>query len=216
MRYCARPPFALDRIEELPDGRIAYRVKTPRKGKTHRVMTPVEFIARLAAQIPPPRYPTIRYHGVFAPGSKWRKLVVIKAPVQRPKPCAEPTRPESDAKHDAPAATAPATTAHLAPVFESGPTTITVKHWGRLLDGELLATAPRVDWRTLMRRTFGFDALACPMCSKKMRVIAVITDKNVARRILEHLHALPDPQDRALAPARDPTWEQVPLDVGGA
>ena len=46
--YCARPPFALDRIEQLPDGRIAYLAKTPRNGRTHRVMTPVDFIARPA------------------------------------------------------------------------------------------------------------------------------------------------------------------------
>ena len=52
LRYCARPPFALDRIEELSDGRIAYRVKTVRKGKTHRVMSGPEFLARLAAPKP--------------------------------------------------------------------------------------------------------------------------------------------------------------------
>jgi hypothetical protein len=40
-RYCARPPFALDRIERLHDGRVAYRVKTPRRGRTHRVIKPV-------------------------------------------------------------------------------------------------------------------------------------------------------------------------------
>jgi hypothetical protein len=36
---CTRPAFALDRIEVLPDGRIAYLMKTARKGRTHRVMT---------------------------------------------------------------------------------------------------------------------------------------------------------------------------------
>jgi hypothetical protein len=34
VRYCARPAFALDRIELLPDGRIAYVLKTPRRGRT--------------------------------------------------------------------------------------------------------------------------------------------------------------------------------------
>ena len=53
VRYCARPPFALGRIEELKDGRIAYRMKTPRRGSTHRVMTPMEFLARLAILVPP-------------------------------------------------------------------------------------------------------------------------------------------------------------------
>jgi hypothetical protein len=42
VRYCARPPFALERFEILKDGRIAYRMKTPRRGSTHRVMTPME------------------------------------------------------------------------------------------------------------------------------------------------------------------------------
>jgi hypothetical protein len=52
VRYCTRAPFALDRIEVLRDGRICYRVKTVRRGRTHRVMTPMEFMARLAALVP--------------------------------------------------------------------------------------------------------------------------------------------------------------------
>src|SRR5271165_7121450 len=44
----ALPPFAVDRIEELKDGRISYAMKTPRRGRTHRVMTPMEFMGRLA------------------------------------------------------------------------------------------------------------------------------------------------------------------------
>jgi hypothetical protein len=43
-------------------------------------MTPVELLARLAALVPPPRYPLVRYHGVLAPHSKWRGAVVPKAP----------------------------------------------------------------------------------------------------------------------------------------
>ena len=74
-RYCARPPFAEERIEELKDGRVAYLMKTPRSGRTHRVMSPVEFLARLAILIPPPFFPLVRYHGVFAARSSWRALV---------------------------------------------------------------------------------------------------------------------------------------------
>ena len=62
VRYCARPPFALSRIELLKDGRVAYRLKTPRRGKTHRIMTSVEFLARLAILVPPPYFPLVRYH----------------------------------------------------------------------------------------------------------------------------------------------------------
>jgi hypothetical protein len=38
IRYCARPPFALERIEEMKDGRISYLMKTPRRGSTRHVM----------------------------------------------------------------------------------------------------------------------------------------------------------------------------------
>jgi hypothetical protein len=61
LRYCARPAFALEHIEPMKDGRIAYLMKTPRRGSTHRVMTPVEFLGRLAILVPPPRYPLVRY-----------------------------------------------------------------------------------------------------------------------------------------------------------
>jgi hypothetical protein len=38
-----------------------------RHGHTHRLMTPIEFMARLAALVPPPRFPLVRYHGTLAP-----------------------------------------------------------------------------------------------------------------------------------------------------
>jgi Putative transposase len=81
LRYGARPPLALDRLRRLPGGRIAYRIKYARAGSKHRVMTPIEMMARLAALIPPPRYPLVRFHGVLGPRSAWRKDVV-----PRPRP----------------------------------------------------------------------------------------------------------------------------------
>ena len=63
-------------------------LKVPRRGRTHRIMTPMEFMARLAALIPPPRIPLVRYHGVFASRSSWRPLVTLKPPSgAKPKPC---------------------------------------------------------------------------------------------------------------------------------
>jgi hypothetical protein len=35
-----------------------------------RVLPAVPFLARLAALVPPPRYPLVRYHGVLAPHAK--------------------------------------------------------------------------------------------------------------------------------------------------
>ncbi len=76
-RYMARPAVASGRASVLPDGNVTYRVKSPRSaGATHRVMTPMEFMARLSALVPPPRTPLVRYHGVVAPNSPWRVAVV--------------------------------------------------------------------------------------------------------------------------------------------
>jgi Putative transposase len=58
-RYGARPAMALDRLRRLPDGRFAYRVKYARAGRAkHRVMAPLELLARIAAILPPPRFPS--------------------------------------------------------------------------------------------------------------------------------------------------------------
>ena len=66
-------------------------------------MTPVEFIARLAALVPPPRHPLVRYHGVFAPHSPWRVAVVPwpaaplapRAALRDGKDAQPPTKPTS-------------------------------------------------------------------------------------------------------------------------
>ena len=167
LRYCARPPFALERIEELKDGRIAYAMKTPRRGSTHRVMTPVEFIGRLAILVPPPYFPLVRYHGVFAARSSWRALVTPKPPDgvarrTKPKPCSDPPpaapttsapaalparttpQPLAPGSANAPASAAPIlapSALHALPIAVGDPTAITVKHWNRLLDGALFATS---------------------------------------------------------------------------
>ncbi|MGH7272448.1 MAG: transposase [Polyangiaceae bacterium] len=49
-RYALRPPLSLERLRRLPGGRIAYRLKyVSRDRGKHRVMTPMEFMARLSA-----------------------------------------------------------------------------------------------------------------------------------------------------------------------
>ena len=64
------------RLSVLRDGRIAQAIKAARRDATHRILTPVELLARIAALIPPPRHPFLRYHGVLAPASKWRADIV--------------------------------------------------------------------------------------------------------------------------------------------
>jgi len=44
-------------------------------GTTHVIFEPLDFMARLAALVPQPRVNLTRFHGVFAPNSKYRALV---------------------------------------------------------------------------------------------------------------------------------------------
>ncbi len=55
---------------------MRYRLKIPYSdGTTHIVLEPVDFLARLAARVPPPRAHLTRYHGVFAPHAALRAAV---------------------------------------------------------------------------------------------------------------------------------------------
>jgi hypothetical protein len=90
---------------------VAYRLKyVGRGGGKHRVMTPMELMARLAAIIAPPRYPLVRYSGVLAPRSSWRRDVVRK-PREPSSACDEAARAVS-ASNTAELAGAPASDAH--------------------------------------------------------------------------------------------------------
>ncbi len=184
-RYVARPPLALGRLEAMTDGRLAYRLKTPwRDGTTHVVMERRELLERLAPLIPPPRAHQVRYHGVLAPCASARDQVVPAGPRAMEKPAcpcevggASNRTGESNADSFAP-----------------GPPT----------DMQADRSEPlprRIAWADLLKRVFEVDALRCPACGKRMRLLAAITDPDVARRILACL-ALP-PRAPPLAPANE-------------
>jgi hypothetical protein len=80
LRYCARPPFALERLEAIDAHRLIYRLTKPRPdGSTELMLSPLELIQRLAALIPPPRGHRHRYHGVLAPNATLRAAVTALA-----------------------------------------------------------------------------------------------------------------------------------------
>ena len=99
------------------------------------------------------------------------------------------------------------------PVVTVEPTMISVAHWGRLEAGALFAWSRRLEWAVMMKRTFGFDLLRCPRCSRRMRVLSTITEPPVVHEILGHLGVRASPLPRA--PAREPDWEQVDLGFEG-
>lgn len=108
---------------------------------------------------------------------------------------------------------APMSVLHAVPVASDDPTIITVKHWGRIRGGELYAASSRVEWAVLLRRTYGVDALRCPKCAGRMRVMATIPLPGAVMKILAHLGLPTEPLPRALA--RDPTGQES-FDGGAA
>jgi hypothetical protein len=82
-RYITRPALANDRVQINAAGQVELKLKTPwRDGTTHQVMSPLEFMQRLAALVPRPRLHLIRFHGVLAPNAKLRAKVVPQAPAE--------------------------------------------------------------------------------------------------------------------------------------
>ncbi len=129
-RYAGRPPVATGRLSEMADGRLLYELRHHWKdGTTHVAFEPLELIDRLAALIPPPRFHTVRYHGVLASRSKHRSEVApngnqpdtrrsIATNIRMPACGHRPTRtspPESRSSHlleGATAAGAPSASPH--------------------------------------------------------------------------------------------------------
>ena len=93
-RYISRPALSENRLSVLSNGNIRYQLKTPyRDGTTHVIFEPLDFIAKLAALTPKPRVNLTRFHGVFAPNSKWREQIT---PAKRGKTKALPEEERSD------------------------------------------------------------------------------------------------------------------------
>ncbi len=76
-RYITRPALGHKRLSRTRAGEVVLQLKTPyRDGTTHLVMTPLEFLQRLAALVPRPRLHLIRFHGVLAPNAALRSQIV--------------------------------------------------------------------------------------------------------------------------------------------
>jgi hypothetical protein len=93
LRYCARPPFAMERLRKA-GSELVYRcgkqhsepgsayVRGAKSDELH--LTPLELIDRIAALIPPPRTHRHRYFGVLAPNSPLRDVVTAMAAAPAP------------------------------------------------------------------------------------------------------------------------------------
>jgi hypothetical protein len=67
---------SVERLDLTAQGQVRYCLKTPyRDGTTHIMLEPLDFIARLAALVPPPRAHLTRFHGVFAAHAALRAAI---------------------------------------------------------------------------------------------------------------------------------------------
>jgi hypothetical protein len=86
LRYCARPPFALEHLHQRDAEHLVYRNPKPVRGTAPGtrpaalVLTPLELITKIAALVPPPRVHRHRYYGVLAPNASLRAVVTALAP----------------------------------------------------------------------------------------------------------------------------------------
>ena len=140
----------------------------PSSGPLPRLMTPLQFMARLAALVPPPRIPLVRYSGVLAPASKWRAELEPDAEptprTERPSPATGTSRALENTRssHD--------------------------KFAGR-------TTTSYIDWATLMKHGMGIDVLSCPRSASRWKPIGLITEPEGFEKLLVHLNLPLDPSN---------------------
>jgi len=187
IRYCARPPFSLERITKQSDGSIIYRLNKPLvNGQTLLRLTSLELIDKLAALIPPPRIHRHRYYGVLAPNSPFRASVTAMAgqsldqgaiKIQTADKKADPVEQAQEDKPKRP--------------------------------------PNRYLWAMLLARIYNLFPLLCPQCGAEMQVIAVIQDKPVINKILKSVGEAIEPP--VLSPARGPPgWDDYNQDLSVA
>jgi hypothetical protein len=160
-RYVTRPAICLKRLEVRADGMISWKLRRPwRDGTRAFLMTPYEFIARLASLVPHPREHQLTYQGVLAPASPLRDYVIPRPPRR-----AEPAN---------------ARTPDAAVIPE---------HAASEGDTDSSADSPLcrryIPWANLLERVFLQDVLRCPNCGGRRHMISVVTDPASVGKVLE-------------------------------
>ena len=73
----ARPPVCTKRLSVNEEWQVLYKFKRPwSDGRTHVVLSPLEFLEKLSALVPLPYLHLSRYSGVLAPNSLYRSRVI--------------------------------------------------------------------------------------------------------------------------------------------
>ena len=235
LRYCARPPFALERMSlehgsganadaeaaagdgsgaaggERPIRRVLYLPARPLPdGRSVLALSPLEFLAALSRLIPPPRVHRHRYHGVLAPNARLRAGVVALAR-EHTAALEEPAATAGNDVSEQVAGTAGvAGAAGMRGAGGAGGAGAPDNPPVQLPPLEPAQRAARSRWARLIARIYEVSPLSCPNCGAEMRILALITDPGVIGAILSHLDLPTRPPARS--PARGPPQPDLPLD----
>ena len=203
LRYCARPPFALERLRK-EGADLVYRCAKQhsepagdkRDGKAGRLtLTPLKLIDRIAALVPPPRTHRHRYFGVLAPNSPLRASVTAVA-------LAAPAQQVSQLTGQPGTGEGAPGVASVGNAVQTEPEPVTPKR-----------SAVHYLWAVLIARIYEVFPLLCPMCGGQMRLIAFITEGAQTGKILDHIGV--DSQAPRIAPARGPPlWDDCDAQRG--
>jgi hypothetical protein len=165
-RYLARAPVPQDLPEVTLGGQVLIPTPPdPRTGATEIVLDPLEFIHRVAMQIPDRGQHLVRYYGAYS--CRGRRAHALMDEEQGTEE--QEDRPQDQTENPAKA--------------EGLPTSE-----GEHAESDFLHSR-RSSWARMIRRIFEVDPLLCPDCGGEMKVIAVLTDPEVVDRILRHIKA---------------------------
>lgn len=97
IKYTARPPLKEESLSLNRDGDVVLKMKKKwRDGTSHIVYSPLEFLEKLVALIPPFRSHLLRYSGVFGPHSKLRSRVIPQPAIEVGEVSADAQAQDSD------------------------------------------------------------------------------------------------------------------------
>jgi hypothetical protein len=153
-------------------------------------MSPLDPVARLCALVPPPRFHTVRYHGVLAARAALRLLVV--------------PRGADDQTIDDALVDELLGQGELFPLPDLPPAPRLPR--GRV-DIETSRGSSYIPYHELLRRVFEVDIHRCPRCSGRLRIEGAVTARADIDRILVGLGIPTEPP--VVAPARAPP-QQAP------
>ena len=196
IRYCARPPFALQRLH-LVGGRsdqILYILPKPDPaGRTALRLSALELLDRLATILPPPRIHRHRYHGVFAPNAPLRPLVTARALEDN---------------------TLAAQVSGLDGLPVAAPEVLSPTPEAQLPTAETPHTTPSRPsrWAALLARIYEVFPLICPTCQAPLTFIAFLTEPEPICQILAHIGEPTSPP--LIHPARGPPQAELAMGNG--